>query len=46
MPEKPQETARCMSAATACYVPYPKPSAGAPNVVVVVLHDIGFAQLG
>src|SRR5688572_31662563 len=28
------------------FVPYPRPPAGAPNVVMIVLDDIGFAQLG
>ncbi|GAA4991053.1 arylsulfatase [Yinghuangia aomiensis] len=28
------------------FVAYPKPPAGAPNVVVIVLDDVGFAQLG
>ena len=27
-------------------VPYPRPDADAPNVVMVVLDDVGFAQLG
>ena len=35
-----------MSESAASYIPYRKPSAGAPNVVVIVLDDIGFAQLG
>jgi arylsulfatase A-like enzyme len=37
---------RRMSEAVAHYVPYPRPPAGAPNVVVIVLDDVGFAQLG
>lgn len=28
------------------YVPYPKAPAGAPNVVVIVMDDVGFGQLG
>jgi len=28
------------------FIPYPKPAAGAPNVVMIVLDDVGFAQLG
>lgn len=28
------------------FVPYPRPPDGAPNVVVIVLDDVGFAQLG
>jgi arylsulfatase A-like enzyme len=35
-----------MSEHTAAFVPYPKPPAGAPNVLMVVLDDVGFAQLG
>lgn len=35
-----------MSQATPEFVPYPRPPAGAPNVLVVVLDDVGFAQLG
>jgi arylsulfatase A-like enzyme len=35
-----------MSEGTATYVPYRRPAAGAPNVVLIVLDDIGFAQLG
>ena len=27
-------------------VPYPRPAHGAPNVVMIVLDDVGFAQLG
>jgi len=27
-------------------VPYPQPPAGAPNIVIVVLDDVGFGQLG
>ena len=27
-------------------VPYPRPAPGAPNVVMIVLDDVGFAQLG
>ena len=37
---------RRMSEGTARYVPYRRPDPGAPNVVIVVLDDIGFAQLG
>jgi arylsulfatase A-like enzyme len=35
-----------MSEAEPRFVPYPKAPAGAPNVLIVVLDDIGFAQLG
>ena len=37
---------RRMSEGTARYVPYRRPDPGAPNIVIVVLDDIGFAQLG
>jgi arylsulfatase A-like enzyme len=43
---QPQGTVGRMSESTARYVPYPRPPAGAPNVVMIVLDDIGFAQLG
>jgi arylsulfatase A-like enzyme len=42
----PRGAVRRMSEATARYVPYSRPPAGAPNVVMIVLDDIGFAQLG
>jgi arylsulfatase A-like enzyme len=35
-----------MSEGFARYLPYPQPPTGAPNVVLIVLDDIGFAQLG
>lgn len=35
-----------MSEGSARYLPYPQPPTGAPNVVLIVLDDIGFAQLG
>ena len=38
-------TAR-MSEGTASYIPYRRPGAGAPNIAVIVLDDIGFGQLG
>lgn len=37
---------RRMGESIASYVPYPRPPAGAPNVVIIVLDDVGFAQLG
>jgi arylsulfatase A-like enzyme len=43
---QPQGTVRRMSESIAQYVPYQRPPAGAPNVVMIVLDDIGFAQLG
>lgn len=42
----PGPVGRRMSEAEPEYVAYPRPPAGAPNVVVVVLDDVGFAQLG
>lgn len=42
----PTTALRKMRDAQPHYVPYPRPPAGAPNVVVVVLDDVGFAQLG
>jgi arylsulfatase A-like enzyme len=39
-------TATRMSEGSARYIPYRRPGAGAPNVVIIVLDDIGFAQLG
>lgn len=35
-----------MSQAEPAYVAYPAPPEGAPNVVVIVLDDVGFGQLG
>ena len=35
-----------MSKAQPQFVPYPRPPAGASNVVMIVLDDVGFAQLG
>ena len=35
-----------VATSTPAFVPYPAAPAGAPNVVLVVLDDIGFAQLG
>jgi arylsulfatase A-like enzyme len=46
VPDQPPATARRMSESAARFVPYPRPPAGAPNVVVLVWDDIGFAQLG
>jgi len=37
---------RTMAESTPAFDPHPKPPAGAPNVVLVVLDDLGFAQLG
>ncbi|MGR7001712.1 hypothetical protein ACU686_32905 [Yinghuangia aomiensis] len=34
------------SAADRCYPDDPKPRDGAPDVVVIVLDDLGFAQIG
>ena len=35
-----------VATSTPSFVPYPSPPKGAPNLVLVVLDDIGFAQLG
>lgn len=35
-----------MSEAEPAFIPYPRPEPGAPNVLVVVLDDVGFGQLG
>jgi arylsulfatase A-like enzyme len=35
-----------MSQAEASFVPYPRPPEQAPNILLVVLDDVGFAQLG
>ena len=35
-----------MADSTPAFDPHPRPPAGAPNVVLVVLDDLGFAQLG
>ena len=42
----PLSAGRRMSEAQPSFVPYCRPPSGAPNVVVIVLDDIGFAQLG
>src|SRR6185503_3490438 len=42
----PLRIGRTIAESTAAYDPLPQPPAGAPNVLVVVLDDLGFAQLG
>src|SRR5581483_118024 len=37
---------RTVAESTPSFEPLPRPPAGAPNVVIVVLDDLGFAQLG
>ena len=37
---------RTISESTASFAPPPVPPSGAPNVVLIVLDDLGFAQLG
>lgn len=37
---------RTIAESIPAFSPTPKPPAGAPNVVVIVLDDVGFAQLG
>src|SRR5574341_1157847 len=39
-------TGRSMAESTPAFEPLPRPPAGAPNVVLIVLDDLGFAQLG
>jgi arylsulfatase A-like enzyme len=46
VPDQPPGIARRMSESAARFVPYSRPPAGAPNVVIIVWDDIGFAQLG
>jgi arylsulfatase len=42
----PHQIGRTVAESTPHFDPLPSPPAGAPNVVVVVLDDLGFAQLG
>ncbi|TQL48395.1 arylsulfatase [Homoserinimonas aerilata] len=37
---------RAMSRSTPAWVPSPKPEAGAPNVILMVIDDMGFSDLG
>ena len=37
---------RTMAESTPAFSPLPRPPAGAPHVVLIVLDDLGFAQLG
>ncbi|HEX6393357.1 MAG TPA: arylsulfatase [Acidimicrobiales bacterium] len=46
MRTRPVPTGRRMSETQPSFVPYPRPPSGAPNVLMIVLDDIGFAQLG
>jgi arylsulfatase A-like enzyme len=39
-------TGRTVAESTPSFEPLPRPREGAPNVVVIVLDDLGFAQLG
>ncbi len=43
---QPARIARTVAESTPGFTPLPRPPDGAPNVVVVVLDDLGFAQLG
>jgi arylsulfatase A-like enzyme len=45
MPQRPR-IGRRISESEPVPVGYPRPPAGAPNVVMIVLDDVGFAQLG
>src|SRR4051794_25650532 len=42
----PQRIGRTLAESTAAYAPPQRPPEGAPNVVIVLLDDTGFAQLG
>ncbi len=42
----PAVVGRTVASSTPSFEPLPKPPDGAPNVVVIVLDDLGFAQLG
>ena len=46
MTTRPHQAARRMSETEPSFHGYPRPPSSAPNVVVIVLDDIGFAQLG
>ena len=46
MTNRARPMVRRMSEADEQFVPYKRPPSGAPNVVVIVLDDVGFAQLG
>ena len=46
MSTRPSSAGRRMTETAPSFVGYPRPPAGSPNVLVVVLDDIGFAQLG
>ena len=46
MTTRPLQAARRMSETEPSFQGYPRPPSGAPNVLVIVLDDIGFAQLG
>jgi arylsulfatase A-like enzyme len=45
MPSSPR-IGRTVAESTPSFEPFRRPPAGAPNVVIVVLDDLGFAQLG
>ena len=46
MTPAPQHIVDAALASQSRPVPYPAPAAGAPNVLMIVLDDVGFAQLG
>lgn len=46
MTTRPDRIGRRLAESTPRFVPYPRPPAGAPNVVMIVLDDVGFGQLG
>ena len=37
---------RTIAESTPAFAPLPRPKAGSPNVVLIILDDLGFAQLG
>ena len=37
---------RTVAESTVAFEPQPRPRAGAPHVLLIVLDDLGFAQLG
>ena len=46
MPTPPARIGRTVADSTPAYTPIPRPPDGAPNVLVVMLDDLGFGQLG